>query len=68
MRWTLPELVAQWGESLDRARETIRRDERLRALGVRIGPTRAFDENEAEVIRRALEARRAKKAGLVAAT
>ena len=54
---TLPALAQEWRVSLDALRTLVRRSPELRALGVKFGPTRAFDTNEAEQIRKAFDQR-----------
>jgi hypothetical protein len=55
---TLPSLCQRWGESLDVARELLRRRPDLAMLAKRFGPTRLFDAEAAERIKQALAERR----------
>lgn len=55
---TLPSLVVEWGERLDRARELLRRRPDLAGLGQWVGGVRLFDPDAAEKIRTALSERR----------
>lgn len=57
---TLPVLAVELGIPLEITRKIIRRDERLNALGVKLGNARGYTDEEAEVIRRALDEHRAR--------
>ncbi|VTR94103.1 unnamed protein product [Gemmata massiliana] len=62
---TLPELVREWGASLDVTRKLIRRTPALQQLGQTFGAVRLYREDEGLKIRTALDARAKKKTASV---
>ena len=57
---TLPAWMVGYLLPVDAARKAIRESEQLKALGTMVGPVRVYSEREAELIRDAVLARRAK--------
>jgi hypothetical protein len=66
MRRSIPEWCILKSQSTDRVREVVRGTPALAALGVKIGPVRAYSEDEFDQILRALEVKRAARRGEVA--
>ncbi len=58
---TLPTIATERRLPLDRLREMLRTDKALAALGARVGATRVFTVEEADVIEKAFEAVRLRK-------
>lgn len=58
---SLPMLCLAWGESVDVVRGFLRKNPELVALGRTFGPIRLYDQQAAEQIRLAFEARKRSK-------
>lgn len=63
---TLPGWAMKLKQPLDRLREVVRRDERLKGMGVRLGTARVFSEEEAKAIVAAWLEKQAKRKSAVA--
>ena len=57
MRETLPTLALRLGARLDLLRKIVRTTPALKALGERLGPSRVYGPQDAEVIKKAWEAK-----------